>query len=470
MTTASPPALTIAQEKVDFFPANRVTDDRSILTLKALVMEPLCMWRDGRIFPALFARWECDAQGTVWHFHLRPDAVFHDGHRCTAMDVVAFIDAICTSVDMFGMKWSYARYFADVHFDALSDDTLRVTTARPMGDLPEIFTEFYLSRQDAHARAVIGTGRYRVTQFTPGVSATLHPAVVGTEPELTFFAVPKAEDRLERLRTGRIDLACQMDCLEDVSDLTPDVQWLGATHCLSVMAYLNCSRGLFRSAEARLAANLAIDNAALCREIYDGLAIPAATIVSPYHNGFAEAGITPLPYDPDAARALLAPLGFTGEVVLRTPTFMPEHAPKIAGFIKRALEDLGLDVRIDTATDRPGYAREIGNKAMGDIAIFDSSPHSTFRVLNDKISRESHGVWWQGFDDDAVETLIARANETIDPTARAAAYGACLAHLREAPPWLYLAHPKTLVATRPGLHGIGLDHKGILHLEPEHRT
>lgn len=39
--------LTIALEKLDFLPANRVTDDTSILTLKNLVFEPLLRWQPG---------------------------------------------------------------------------------------------------------------------------------------------------------------------------------------------------------------------------------------------------------------------------------------------------------------------------------------------------------------------------------------------------------------------------------------
>ncbi len=72
------------------------------------------------------------------------------------------------------------------------------------------------------------------------------------------------------------------------------------------------------------------------------------------------------------------------------------------------------------------------------MAIFDSSPHSTFRVLDDKISSASQGVWWQGFDDAETQRLIAAANRAVEDEAREAAYGAVLRRTRENPPWLYL--------------------------------
>ncbi|MBS4076130.1 hypothetical protein KGY14_13110 [Ameyamaea chiangmaiensis] len=464
MTNTRPDDVHIVQEKVDFLPPDRVTDDRSILTLKSLVMEPLCAWTDGRVEAGLFDRWEVDETGCVWTFHLRPDPVFHDGHRCTARDVVDFVDAISASVDTFGMKWSYARYFAHARFVAASESTMRVTTARPMGDLPEIFTEFYLSRTDPEGNATIGTGPFRVDAFTRATSVRLSDA---QGRRMRIDALPNAEARLAEVVAGRADIACQLDCLERLPRREGPLQWIHATHCLSVMAYLNCARGLFASDVARRAVNLAIDRQSLCRQVYHGLARPAATIVSPWHCGASQAGLHPIDYDPDTARAMLRTLDFREELVLRTPTYMPEHAVGIAHVIKDALQHVGLEVRIDVADDRPGYARAIGRKDMGDIAIFDSSPHSTFRVLNDKISSSSRGVWWQGFDDPALEGLITTANETIDPQRRAVAYGRCLSALQTNPPWLYLVHPETLAAARAGLGGLSVDHKGIMHFTKE---
>ena len=63
--------FTVALEKVDFLAADRVTDDTSVLTLKNLVLEPLCRWKDGRVGPALFARWSHSADGREWRFTLR---------------------------------------------------------------------------------------------------------------------------------------------------------------------------------------------------------------------------------------------------------------------------------------------------------------------------------------------------------------------------------------------------------------
>ncbi|AFW00713.1 hypothetical protein BAR24_03395 [Gluconobacter oxydans] len=459
-------ALRIAQEKVDFLPPNRVTDDRSILTLKGLVLEPLCIWKDGNIEPGLFERWETDLSGRGWSFHLRENPVFHDGHRCTASDVVAFIEAICQSTDTFGMKWSYARYFEQAVFSASSETCLRVVMLQPLGDLPEIFSEFYLSRPDPRGQFTIGTGRYRVDTFTPQTYARLR-SEADPEKIVEFLAIPDVMSRMEVLQNAHVDAACQMEALPPFTNQPREFEWISERGCLSVMAYLNCSQGLFSNPEARIAANLALDQENLCKTVYNGHAIPASTIVSPFHFGFNRADIPPTAYDPATAQFIFSSLNREEPVILRTPTFMPEHAPAIAEFIKQSLERAGLTVQIEVVHDRPDYARQIGRKDMADIALFDSSPHSTFRILNDKISSRTQGVWWQGFDDPVLEGFIKTANETISPVERSRRYASCLSRLRSAPPWLYLAHPDSIVATRSGIKGLSLDHKGSLILSEE---
>ncbi|SFV27158.1 peptide/nickel transport system substrate-binding protein [Devosia crocina] len=455
--------LTIALEKLDFLPANRVTDDTSILTLKNLVFEPLLRWQPGgRVAPALFSHWSHSADGRHWSFTIRPGATFHDGVDCTADHVMAFIEGILNSVDMFGMKWSYSRYLAQARISAPSRDVIEVDNPEPLADILDIFSEFFICRQDSQGRAVLGTGPYRVTAFTPGQFARLDAVAGGRSIEVQ--CVPSAEERYAKLKAGQIDAALNLERLDEPVTFDPQFQWGKAVNTLSVMYYLNCSTGLFTAPQARLAANHAIDKKSLIAEIFQGLGAEASTIVSPFHLGMAEP-IAPIAYDPDAAKRLLDAAGGPSAITLRTPLYMPERAPRISQFVAAALEAIGLSVTIDTETDRPDYARQVGRKAMGDMAIFDSSPQSTFRVLDDKISARNQAVWWQGFDDPETESLIAAANRAVHDDDRERAYGATLRRLNANPPWLYLFHPTDIFAARAGLGGLGIDHKGILTIQ-----
>ncbi len=463
MTRTRP--LTVALEKVDFLAPDRVTDDTSILTLKNLVLEPLLRWRDGVVGPALFERWTHSSDGRDWTFDLRDDAVFHDGTRCTTDLVVAFIDRLLVAVDTFDMPWPYARYLAGVTLRAASPTRLLVSAPRSLGDIVDVFSEFYPSRLDGSGRAVVGTGPYRVDSFEAGREVVL--CRIGddhTAERLRFIACPGAAERLRRVRDGDCDAALGLERIDERLTFDEDLHWQCQVNTLSVMNYLDCTRGVFHSADARLAINRAIDVPRIVEELFDGLAIPSATIVSPFHLGFREAGLVPIACDRDDARRLFDRVGPIDPIVLRTPLSMPHKAEAVTRMIGAMLEDIGLDVRIETEPDRPAYARQIGAKRMGDSAIFDSSPHSTFRILNDKISSAVRGTWWQGYHDAEVEASIVAANDALGDAARARAYARCLVLLHRAPPWLYLFHPIEVLASRAGTPGFALDHKGILAL------
>ena len=456
-----PSVPTIALEKIDFLPPDRVTDDCSVLTLKSLVLEPMLRWQDGEIRPGLFAEWAQDETGCRWRLHIPAGKTFHDGAPVRAEHAAEFITRILDSRDMFGMPWSYARYLAGAEITA-EGQVLTVDTPKPFPDLPEILSEFYLPRMDAEGRPVIGTGPWQVEAFTPGREVLLHRRADARL--LRFVALPHAEDRLAALRSGEVQAATHMERLEVSRRGIDGFGWKEQTSTLSVMAYLNGFDGAFADPHARLAANLALDRARLAGEVMGGLAVPSDTIVSPWHFGHAEAGLPPLRFDPDAARRVLALSQGPREVVLRSPTYMPERAPEVARFMAEAWNAVGFETRVEIAEDRPQYARDIGEKRMGDAAIFDSSPHSSFRVLDDKISGLSRAVWWQGVSDPEVDAGFEAARHLTDTAARAGAYGGLLRRLHEAPPWAYLFHPVLCLAHDPALQGLSLDHKGILRI------
>nr|WP_232474848.1 ABC transporter substrate-binding protein [Roseomonas rubea] len=458
--------MTVAMERVDFLPPGRVTDDTSILTLRSLVFEPLCGWRDGRVLPGLLAAWHHEDEGRRWTFALRAHAVFHDGQPCTAEDVAAAIRAHLGGVDMFGMPWAYARYLAGARITPEGPGLLSIATPEPVADLPEILSEFFVMRTDGHGMATVGTGPWRVLGNEPGV-ATLIEAVDPTRSPSRIRLLPERDPDIRHglVQEGLADVATNLERMTDPTARAPGLVWGTAPNTLSVMYYLDCRRGLFVHPAARLAANHAVDARAILRDALHGMGVPASTIVSPFHLGHAEAALSPIPYDPDTARRLLdAAGGPSAEVLIRTPRHMPEKAPRISAMVAQYLAGIGIRVRIEEEADRPEYARQVGRGQIGDMAIFDSSPASTFRVLNDKISSSVRGQWWQGHDDPVLEPMIAAANRTMDHAARAAAYGRCLRRLQDNPPWLYLFHPVEAFAARPGTPPLALDHRGVLSL------
>lgn len=455
--------LMMAMERVVFPPVGRVSDDTSLLSLRSLVFEPLCRWRDGRALPGLLGAWRTDEDGRCWTFAIRLGATFHDGRPCTAEDVAEAIGAHLSGVDLFGMPWAYARYLAGARVAPEGPGMLSISTPQPIGDLPEILAEFFVVRATAEGGATIGTGPYRVVDYAPNSHAVLQAVDPRRDPaRIGLVAEADADIRHRMLAEGAVDAAANLERMRDPHAHAEGLTWVAAANTLSVMCYLDCRQGLFADPAARRAVNLAVDAGAIVRELFHGLGVPASTIVSPFHLGHREAGLEPIPHDPAAARALFAKAGAGRELLIRTPLHMPERAPEISAMVAQDLARAGIPARIQAEPDRPDYARQVARGQIGDMAIFDSSPHSTFRVLQDKISSRARGPWWQGHDDPVLEPLIETAARTLDDRARAAAYGLCLRRLQENPPWLYLFHPVLTLAARPGVVPLALDHRGMV--------
>jgi len=341
----TPTTLRIALENVDSRLPTQVTDDNSVTALKSSVLEPLLRWQPGgAVEPGLFATWTHWNDGNVWDFTIRENAVFHDGSLCTAQHIVTYIEGL-TSRDHFDMPWSYSRYFKQSQITAEDDRTVRITNPEPFADVLDILCEFWPVRFAEDGKPVLGTGPYQVTKFERKIGIgrailqRVHVDRHNSPHVIVAVHEPDGGKRLQLVKDGEVDVALNLERAEnmDLIDFNPPLQWGRVTSTLSAMFYLNCTQGLFRSKDARLAINLALDSKALVEKVYRGLALPSTTIVSPFHLGSAEANLNPIPFDPDRARSLLESLDTRTPIVLRTPTYMPEHAQKIAHFVASSL-------------------------------------------------------------------------------------------------------------------------------------
>lgn len=468
-----PKSIRIALENVDFRLPTQVTDDNSVIALKSLVLEPLLRWEPGgNVKPGLFSEWSHSPDGTIWDFKIRDGATFHSGAICNASDIVTYINGLLNSRDYFDMPWSYSRYFAHAKITAEDDHTVRIANPEPFADVLDILCEFWPVQFTADGKPVNGTGPYRVIEFEreAGIGRATLQSVDTSRSNGPHIIIaihePDGNRRLQLLKDGGIDVALNLERADNLDsiDFDPALQWGRITSTLSAMFYLNCTKGVFQSQDARLAANLAIDREALVKNVFHGLALPSATIVSPYHLGFAEANLQPISFDPVAARNLLGNLDLSGTITLRSPTYMPEHAEKISQFVACSLQAVGFKVEVRVETNRPDYARSIGiGKNIGDLALFDSTPNSTFRVLDDKISSASRNTWWLGYHDDEIQDLILAARNEVNDVGRRAAYGKCLKRAQTNPPWLYIAHPDVVWASRHGLV-FNIGRSGVLTL------
>ncbi len=88
---------------------------------------------DGSWVPDLADYWEVSADGTVYTFHLNPDATWHDGRPVTAHDCVFTLNAVLDESGLSGLQSSVASVVRS--YRAIDDHTFELVAQRPVAVL-----------------------------------------------------------------------------------------------------------------------------------------------------------------------------------------------------------------------------------------------------------------------------------------------------------------------------------------------
>ena len=458
--------LRIAQSQVRLIDPEYTTDQPDLQSLLAFVYEPLLRWEDGHVAPALVSSWQVSDDGCSCLLDLREDAYFHDGSPCTVEHIIQAFERLQQAGGSFGMGGVYAPYLEPLEFEPRNRTQLLVRSASATGDLADIFTAVYVGKCSDDEHPPIGTGPYMLDDYVEGEFIKLSLASKARNEtvysRLAIFEIRGPEARYDSLLAGQVDLATSLELLPEIPT-NDDLSWRRSINTLSVTCFLNGFEEPFCQPEARLAVNLAVDVDSIIHNVWHGLAEPATTVVSPYHFGYPT-HLSPHGYNPNRARELFRACSMPDELILRTPLIIPDRAQQVSRLIQQQLSRIGISVIIEVEQDRPKYAQNVSEKRIGHMAVFDSSPLSTYRVLQEKISSERQGLWWQGVKETEADQLIETAHRTVDAKERAEAYKRCLSWLHDNPHWLYLYHPTKLYAHRPEVVGVYLDHAGLVRL------
>jgi peptide/nickel transport system substrate-binding protein len=177
-------------------------------------------------------------------------------------------------------------------------------------------------------------------------------------------------------------------------------------------------------------------------QIKDGAAKPLNGYLTPHHFGY-NPETPPYPYDPEKARSLLAEAGYDEGLNLTFdyPSTMPDEAPELARLMAEQYARVGINLDLVEHADRAAYSEMVREKRIHDGACFDSSPRSTYRVLREKLHSGLKGPWWEGYHNEAVNTLIEEAQATISDPEREAIYREIYSIVRDDAPWVFLYRP-----------------------------
>jgi peptide/nickel transport system substrate-binding protein len=303
--------------------------------------------REFRLEPSLALSWQPVGPAT-WRFKLRPGARFHDGTPFTADDAVFSIQRALARTSQRAIQLRGVTGARKV-----DDLTLDVLLATPDAVLPEklwliammskawaekhgvVLPQDYNGRQETFAvRNANGTGPYRLRSYDPDRRAVLarNEAWWGWKTaaaearanvaEAVYTVIQSDATRLAALASGEVDFVIDPP-FQDIARLRNDrrlklsetsdigTQYMGFDQARPALDGSDIrDRNPFKDLRVRRAVYRAIDIDTLIAKVLRGQAKPAGSHLSALVDGHLPELEQRPPYDPAAARRLLAEAGY----------------------------------------------------------------------------------------------------------------------------------------------------------------
>jgi peptide/nickel transport system substrate-binding protein len=330
----------------------------------------------GEIEPLLAESWTVSPDGRTYDFTLREGVTFSNGEAFTADDVKFSIERVKSA------DWSVSlKKGMDVvqSVGVVSPTQARVVLAQPSNSwlfrmTTRIGAMFDPSGVADLANTPVGTGPYTVAEFRRGDALVLRarddywgdrPPI--REVTLRYFDDPTAANNA--LLTDGIDVIGTVQAPESLAQFEGDDRFRvieGTTNGEVTLAMNNAS-GPTSDVRVRRAIAMAIDHEALLNTAWAGRGALIDTMVPPTDPWY-EPLPDVTPYDPAAARALLAEAG-TPNLTLRFRIANLPYAVAAAQVVQSQLAAVGIDAQIEPLEFPARWLEQVFTNADYDLSI-----------------------------------------------------------------------------------------------------
>lgn len=313
--------------------------------------------------PLLAERWESNAEGTVWTFHLRKGVKFHDGEPLTAEAVKKSIEAAKERGGASFIWWMVEG------IEAVDDLTVQfnLSASAPL-DLvaSSLYGAWIVSPKALDAAAAdenywadgkeAGTGPYVIESYTPDqeiVFRKFEDYWGGWEDNqfdtVLVQIIPEALTQQQLFESGSVDLVTRVPTENYVNfQNNPNYTYLEEPSFFNYVGFFNTLRPPLDNVKVRQALSYAIP--------YDDIIKIGAKGLGTQSRGPVPAGVWPwspdvkqYTYDLEKAKQLLKEAGYeNGGFSLRL-TYAAENDTEaaFAPLIKDAYAQLGVDVTLE---------------------------------------------------------------------------------------------------------------------------
>ena len=472
-----------ASDATNLDPA-RASDIES-LEVAEQVFGRLVRFAAGRLEPEpdLATSWSVSPEGTVWTFNLRPNVRFHDGTPLDAAAVVfSFERQIVADHPFHEPDFVWTRSYQNIkQVKALSPLQVQFQIDRPYAPFlanlaigpAAIVSPTAVKRWGTRfGHHPVGTGPYRFVEWIQGDRITLERYDQYWDQAakiryLVLLLLPDARQRMQALESGAADIIQQI-APDDIPlvRLDPDLGLVSAPAALVAYVALNMQHPPLDDPRIRRAIAHAIRREALVLYVYQGLATVAVGPLPPNIWG-ARSDVVSFDYDPERARTLLAEAGFSGAIgrplKLYVPSVARQYLPapdRVAAVIRSCLEEVGLPVQIVTREpadlQRALWAGEHDLALTGWFGANGDPDNFLYTLLDSDNTTGAHPSNISFYANSWFHDLIGMGQRITDRAERERLYSQAQAILASDAPWVPLAHPMVMFATRAGIRGLAV--------------
>ena len=410
--------------------------------------------------PALAESWTTSEDQLTWTFTLRDDVTWHDGSDFTADDVVYSFTRIME--EELSPSW---RFSAVESVTAVDESTVEITVTEPAPNLlaniggykgVAIVQEDNVESGDV-TTAPIGTGPFKLTDYTVGSSITLeaNPDWYGGAPEVggvEFRFISEPTTAIASLQSGEVHWTDnvppqQVSSLSGGGDL--ELGQVGSNDYWYLA--LNQAQEPFDQVEVRQAIAYAIDREGITEATMFGNATVNQTAIPESSKWYTD--YSPYSYDLDRATALLEEAGVdpaSVDMEIMVSSDYPETV-QAAQIISSQLSDIGITSEIKTL-DFGAWLDEQGQGnydmlMMGWLGNIDPddfyySQHHSEGTNN-----------YQGYANPELDALLDQGRIETDEAARKEIYDQVATTVVDDVSYLYLYNPDVVQAWSPDVEG-----------------
>jgi oligopeptide transport system substrate-binding protein len=469
-------------------------EDGTTIDLLQCIFEGLVKWDEqNRIVPGMAEKWEVSPDGKTYTFHLRHGVKFHNGREMTAEDFKYSFDRAC---DPSTKSTTAATYLKDIVgvADRLANKqgvteisgikvvdpytlTITLDSAKPywLGNMTYAIAYVVCKEEISQTGGALselsasGTGPFKLVEFKSAYRVVLaaNPDYYGGRPKVDFIERPVLKDanaRLNNYETDKLDIVDlsphDLDRINGDPKLKADLKPFARSATWYLALNQDALGSPFGKRDVRRAFAMAVDKKEIIRIALKGQANLANGVVSPGMDHYAPT-ITPIPYDPAQAKALLAKAGYPGGVGFPTLTLsfrqdMPWVGDTAQIVISQLKANLGISVQL-RPMEWAQFLKERTDKTMAFSHLRWSAdyldPQDFLSVLLHSSKRvngaEDHPENGVGYSNPAFDRLCDQADVEPDTQKRMALYAQAEQIAVDDAPWIPIYYQRDLELIKP---------------------